>query len=163
MHYTLVDYEHNITTVTFHPMSNSASITYFIDTEDRHYIDSPQYTWKQGGCDTHSLHYHDENKTRVMYKRFITNALKHEDTCALNNNKKDLRKNNIIKYPKGKIDYREELKESMKAELIPFEIDLEKLKPASQKSELKKEKKKKSKKKDKKKKDESKKKKAKKK
>lgn len=163
MHYTLVDYEHSITTVTFHPTSNSASITYFIDTEDRHFIDSPKYTWKQGSCDTHSLHYHDENKTRVMYRRFITNALKNEDTCALNNNKKDLRKINIIKYPKGKIELREELKASRKDELIPFEIDLTNLKAASQKSELKKDKKKKTKKKDKKKKADSKKKKTKKK
>ncbi|MER2172475.1 MAG: hypothetical protein ABS938_17800, partial [Psychrobacillus psychrodurans] len=83
--------------------------------------------------DSINLHYHDENNTCVMYKRFITNALRHEDTCALNNNKRDLRKNNIIKYPNGKVEIREQLKVNKKDELIPFEIDLTLLKPTSQK------------------------------
>lgn len=131
MKYTLTHYESNITAISFPFKNNSTHITYYIDTEDYHYFVSSKYQWKQNPLESVSLHYYDKTNKRIMFRRLITAATALEQTCVLNYNKFDLRKKNIIKYPNGSIDYRDNKREIQKHELVPYAIDVTKLKVIS--------------------------------
>lgn len=131
MKYTLTHYENNITAISFPFKNNSTNITYYIDTEDYHYFVSPKYHWQQNPSESVSLYYLDKDNRRIMFRRLITAATDLEHTCVLNDNKFDLRKKNIIKYPNGSRTIRDNIRKIQKDELVPYEIDVTELKVIS--------------------------------